>query len=190
MQHTITTQNAFTWQNTFAWIKLAFASLSSLIGLALGGFDKLIIVLIIFTILDVITGIIKSFICKSDKTHRGGFSSQEMSKGSLRKILIFIVVSLAVLIDSVVFHNKQVLRNVIIFYYIATEGMSIMENISLCGVKYPPQLQRIFEQLKEQETPKIGEMLIKKGLITQEDLDKTLNEQEGKEKNKRRMENG
>ena len=90
--------------------------------------------------------------------------------------------------DSIVFSDKQVLRNVIIFYYIATEGMSILENINLCGVKYPPQLHKIFEQMKEQETPKIGEMLVVKGLITREDLDKTLKEQEGREKSSEKKE--
>jgi len=168
--------------NVFGYFKLTCAGIGAFVGYVLGGYDALIIVLFIFTIIDLITGFIKSLLGNSDKTEFGKFSSREMWAGGIRKVLIFVVVAMAVLIDRIVFIDKQILRDMVIFYYIANEGVSILENIGLCGVTYPDQLKKALEQLHKKEK-KLGEILIEKKIITQDQLDDLLNEQLGIEIN-------
>ena len=179
-------------ENFILYIKIMFIFIGAVVGAALGGYDKLIIALSFLTVLDIATGLCKCFMCKSEKTDRGGFSSREMWMGGLRKMLMFSVIMLAVLADYMIFNNSQVLRDIAIFYYLAAEALSVLENISMCGVEYPSQIQKIFEQIREKENPRLGEMLVSKGLITEKQLDEALKEQNKtqKEQNKEVKEDG
>ena len=122
-------------------VKMICAALSCALSLALGGADALLVALIVLTILDFMTGIIKGVMTKS-------LSSGVMWHGGFRKILIYMVVALAVMTDRA-FGGTQVVRGLTIGYYISTEGLSILENVTMCGVPLPVALQETLKNIKE-----------------------------------------
>ena len=91
--------------------------------------------------IDYITGIIFAVMGKSPKTEHGGLSSSEAFKGLLHKALILLVVLLAALLDHAVSISADIefaaVAGATCLWFIASEGMSILENASLMGVKIP-----------------------------------------------------
>lgn len=129
-----------TWHN----IQIAFTAIGGIIGAALGGFDGFLIALCIMMVTDYITGVIEA-------GYSHNISSKIGFKGILKKLLMFIVVAVAHLIDTYVIHTPGMLRTATIFFYISNEGISILENIALCGVAIPKKLQAVLKQLHEDE---------------------------------------
>lgn len=134
-----------TWQN----IQIAFTAIGGVIGAALGGFDGFMYALIIMMVTDYITGVIEA-----GYSHE--ISSKIGFKGILKKLLMFIVIAVAHLIDIYVIHTPGMLRTATIFFYISNEGISILENISLCGVPIPKKIQGVLKQLNDKEEFKGG----------------------------------
>ena len=104
-----------------------------------GGFDLAFKTLGIIMILDYITGVI-SAIYKKKVNSKIGF------KGILKKSLYFIVIILATLLDKLL--NQDIIRYVVIYFFVANDGISIIENIAKCNVKLPKKLLEVLEQLK------------------------------------------
>ena len=104
-----------------------------------GGFDVILYSLIILVILDYITGIIKGIYTKT-------LSSEIGFKGLLKKILIFIVVALSVVIQRVI-NDSIPLREVVIVFFICNEGISILENASEF-IPVPEKLRNVLLQLR------------------------------------------
>lgn len=88
----------------------------------LGGWDVILKALVALVILDYITGVLKAFVTKTLSSHVG-------FKGVIRKIMIFIVVATAVIVQSVV-GDAIPLREVVIVFFICNEGISLLENAS------------------------------------------------------------
>ena len=128
------------WHN----IQIAFTAIGAIIGAALGGFDGFMYALCILMITDYITGVIEA-----GYSHE--ISSKIGFKGILKKILMFVVIAVAHLIDTYVIHTPGMLRTATIFFYVSNEGISILENISLCGVAIPKKLQSVLKQLHKNE---------------------------------------
>lgn len=122
-------------------IKFVFACIGSFVGLLLGGCDGLIFSLILFVVIDYITGVICAI---SDKK----LSSEIGFKGICKKILIFVLVAVANVIDVYILTQGAALRTAVSFFYIANEGISIIENISRLGVPIPQKLKGVLMQLK------------------------------------------
>lgn len=121
-------------------IQLAFATVGGWIGYFMGGCDGLIYALIAFVVVDYITG----FMCAvTDKK----LSSEIGFKGICKKVLIFILVGLANILDCQVIGTGCVLRTAVIFFYISNEGVSILENSTHLGLPIPSKLKDILEQL-------------------------------------------
>lgn len=104
-----------------------------------GGFDLAFKTLAIIMILDYITGVI-SAMYKKKINSKIGF------KGILKKSLYIIVIILATLLDNLL--NQNVIRYVVIYFFVANDGISIIENIAKCNVKLPKKLTEMLEQLK------------------------------------------
>lgn len=104
-----------------------------------GGFDLAVKTLAIIMILDYITGVI-SAMYKKKINSKIGF------KGILKKSLYIIVIILATLLDNLL--NQNVIRYVVIYFFVANDGISILENIAKCNVKLPKKLTEMLEQLK------------------------------------------
>lgn len=105
-----------------------------------GDFDEMLIALFLFVLIDFVTGILKAIYNKDLK-------SDTMYKGGIKKIGLLLVVAIANILDNAM-NLAGVLRSVAIGYYIANEGISILENWGSLGLPLPPQLKGILEQLK------------------------------------------
>lgn len=118
-------------------------------------------ILIVVMSLDFITGIIKGIMCKSEKTENGGLSSSAAFRGLMKKIVILVVIGLAALIDRAVSVTADIQFAATLYatalWFIASEGMSILENVALIGVPVPKILQQaleIFRKKGDGEEPK------------------------------------
>ena len=76
-------------------------------------------------------------------------SSEIGFKGLCRKVLIFILVGAANIIDVQIIGTGSVLRTAVIFFYISNEGLSLMENAGHLGLPIPEKLKAVLEQLHD-----------------------------------------
>lgn len=125
-------------------IQLIFTVLGGWIGYFLGGCDGLLYMLLVFVILDYITGVMCAV---SDQK----LSSEIGFRGICRKVLIFALVGVGHLIDSQIIGQGSVLRTAVIFFYLSNEGLSVVENASYLGLPIPEQLKEVLVQLHERE---------------------------------------
>lgn len=116
------------------------------------GLPPIIWVLLAVISLDYITGIICGVMGKSPKTENGGLSSKEAFQGLLKKALILFVVLLAALLDSAVPMSAEIefaaVSGATCLWFIASEGMSILENAAAMGVPIPRILLNMLELFK------------------------------------------
>lgn len=125
------------------YLKLFLGGLNSVVGYLLGGLDAMLICLFTFMILDYLTGIIKAF--KNKK-----LSSETGFYGILKKITILVVIMVAVQVDTALQLN-DVMRYLAIGFYIANEGLSILENAGEIGIPLPDKLKESLESLRSDE---------------------------------------
>lgn len=128
-------------------IQLAFTIVGGWLGYYLGGFDGLLYALVAFVVCDYVTGVLGAI---SDKK----LSSAIGFKGIARKILIFILVGIGHMLDTHIIGNGSVLRTAVIFFYLANEGLSLIENATHLGLPVPEKLKAVLAQLhNREETP-------------------------------------
>lgn len=108
----------------------------------LGGIDVALNCLLIAIALDYVSGIIKAF---NNKT----LSSRIGLRGLLKKVGILIIVMLAVLIDRVT-GNTGAIRTLVLYYFVANEGLSIIENLGQAGLPIPKTIKNALKALKNQ----------------------------------------
>jgi len=121
-------------------VQTVIAAVGGWLGWFLGGLDGFLYALIIFVIVDYITGIMVAIINKE-------LSSEIGARGIFKKILIFILVGIAHIIDSRLIGEGSVIRTAVIFFYLSNEGISIMENASRIGLPIPQKLKDVLGQL-------------------------------------------
>ena len=116
------------------------------------GLPPIIWILLAVMSLDYITGILCALMGKSPKTEHGGLSSSQAFKGLLRKSLILFVVLLAALIDHAVAISAEIefaaVAGATCLWFIASEGMSILENAAEMGVPIPKLMMQALELFK------------------------------------------
>ena len=122
-------------------IQAVFTGLGGWIGYYLGGCDGLLYALIAFVIVDYLTGVMCAI---ADKK----LSSNVGFKGICRKVLIFLLVGIANIIDVQVIGQIGILRTAVIFFYISNEGLSIVENAAVLGLPIPNELRNVLKQLR------------------------------------------
>ena len=123
-------------------IQLIFSAVGGWLGYFLGGCDGLLYALIAFVVIDYITGVMCAIINKQ-------LSSEVGFKGIFRKVLIFLLVGIANIIDVQVIGTGAVLRTAVIFFYISNEGVSLLENASHLGLPVPEKIKEVLEQLHD-----------------------------------------
>jgi toxin secretion/phage lysis holin len=120
------------------------AGLGTMLTAWLGGWDAALRALVVFMVLDYLTGFLAAA-----KARR--LNSEVMFWGGIRKAIILVVVMLGVLLDGLVGNTHPIFRTVVIYFYIAREGLSVTENLGLLGVPLPQFLVMMLEQLGSAE---------------------------------------
>lgn len=131
-------------KNIIELTQFVFATIGGFVGWFLGGLDGFMYALVIFVIADYITGLMVSAL-KKTVSSKVGFS------GICKKVLIFILVGIAHIIDVYVITNGSAIRTAVIFFYISNEGISILENTAKIGLPIPKSLRNILEQLSKED---------------------------------------
>lgn len=112
---------------------------SSFICETLGCFDVLLKTLLIFVVMDYITGIMKAIVNKK-------LSSNVGFKGICKKILIIFMVAIGFSLDELL--STDTIRYIVITFYIINEGISIIENASYLGLPIPDKIKETLQNLK------------------------------------------
>lgn len=107
----------------------------------IGGFDNLISTLLIFMLLDYLTGVIKAIYKKK-------LNSKISLKGIIKKIGYIFIVVIATLFDYIVNKEEMPIRNLTLYFFVANEAISILENWAILGLPLPKKVSQVFEQIK------------------------------------------
>lgn len=113
----------------WSMVQIVFAGIGGWLGYFLGGCDGLVLALLLFVVMDYITGIMCAV---ADKK----LSSEVGFKGICRKVLIFMLVGIANILDVQVIGTGSVLRTAVIFFYLSNEGISLLENAAHLGFQF------------------------------------------------------
>ena len=125
-------------------VQLIFAAVGGWLGWFIGGCDGLLYALVAFVVVDYITGVMCA---AADKE----LSSEVGFRGIAKKVLIFLLVGVANIIDVQVIGSGSVLRMAVIFFYLSNEGVSLLENAAHLGLPVPEKLKDILRQLHDRE---------------------------------------
>ena len=130
-------------------VQIAVSAIGGWLGNVLGGVDELMIALIVFMVLDYLTGLM----CEIKKKK---LSSAVGFRGIFKKALILIMVGIANVVDVHVVGTGSALRGAVICFYLSNEGLSLLENAAYIGLPVPERLKEVLAQLhnrdkKEQE---------------------------------------
>jgi len=123
-------------------IQLVFTLTGGWLGWFLGGCDGLLYALIAFAVIDYITGVMCA-ITDHNLSSSVGF------KGICRKILIFLLVGIANILDVNIIGSGSVLRTAAIFFYLSNEGVSLLENAAHLGLPVPGAIKEVLEKLHD-----------------------------------------
>lgn len=126
-------------------IQLIFAGIGGWLGYFLGGCDGLLYALIVFVVIDYITGVMCAI-------NNHTLSSEVGFKGICRKVLLFLLVGIANILDVHIIGSGSVLRTAVIFFYISNEGVSLLENATHLGLPVPEKIKVVLEQLHDRST--------------------------------------
>ena len=113
-----------------------------------GGFDTMLLVLVSFMAIDYATGVAVAWLGRSKKTRTGHLDSKVGFAGVCRKCLMLLFVLMAAMLDRALGTDAPIFRSMVIWFYIANEGLSILENLAVAGVPFPRQLRQALEQLR------------------------------------------
>ena len=122
------------------YTKTAVAVIGAALTTAFGGFDLMLRVLVGLVVADYITGVIAAW-------YECALDSGIGARGIIKKILLFVIVALAFQIDQAI--SQEIFRNLAIWFYMANEALSIIENAGRCGVPIPAFLKAALEQMKQ-----------------------------------------
>ena len=120
------------------------AILAGLCSFMLGGMDGLLYALVSFMILDYITGCLVAIV-KKELSSKIGF------KGIAKKVLIMALVAVGHILDTHILGGSAFCRSAVIGFYIANEGISILENAGELGIPLPKKLIAVLKQLKSKD---------------------------------------
>lgn len=120
-------------------LKGAVALLGGFITAHLGGWDAMLKVLATFVVLDYIIGVTAAALEQR-------LNSEIGARGIVKKFLLFVIVAVAVQVDLAI--GQQIFRSLAIWFYLANEALSIIENAGRCGVPIPAFLKTALEQMR------------------------------------------
>lgn len=129
-------------EKIFNWFSIVGGIAGGFLCQHLGGWDVILKALVTLVILDYVTGVLKAIATKT-------LSSAVGFKGLIRKIIIFIVVATAVIVQSVI-GDSIPLREIVIIFFVCNEGISLLENASEF-IPIPDKLKDTLIQLRDKK---------------------------------------
>ncbi|MBF0778703.1 phage holin family protein [Streptococcus cuniculi] len=124
--------------------KILFSVIGGLIGSLFGEVDGILYTLLVFIVMDYLTGIFAAVVEKQ-------LSSSIGFKGIFKKTVILCLVAIGHLIDTAIIQQGGAIRTMVIFFYLSNEGVSILENAVRIGLPIPEKLQTLLKQFTEKE---------------------------------------
>ena len=114
----------------------------------LGGWDIALQTLLIVIVIDYVSGICKAIYNKK-------LNSKVGIKGIIKKFAYLLTVALAVELDKIT-GGTGAIRTLVIYFFVANDGISILENLGGMGIPLPNKLKEVLEQLRDDNNPKKG----------------------------------
>ncbi|MGH0950790.1 phage holin family protein [Bacillus mycoides] len=124
-------------------------TMTALINFLFGSWHVSLGVLFTFMALDILTGSVKGAVTT-------GLRSRVMLHGLFRKAGILIVIIIANMIDHMMGSEMPIFRTIVVGFYVAVEGLSITENLTLMGVPVPEFIKQYLQQYKEMQEDRGG----------------------------------
>ena len=128
-------------ENIWKGVIKTMAGVGGAIAGAMGGWDNTLKVLIVMMAADYVSGMVVAAMGKSQKTEYGGMSSKVGFEGLAKKGLMLLVVLVATMLDEAM--GMAVCRDAACWFYIANEGLSLLENMDLAGVPFPEKIKEL-----------------------------------------------
>lgn len=123
-------------------ICLLLGELSTIIIWIFGGLDIAMQCLLIAIVIDYISGLIKAFNTKT-------LDSKIGFRGILKKVGILCIVALAVVVDRITGESGAI-RTLVLYYFVANEGLSVLENLSIAGLPIPASIKKTLQALEKE----------------------------------------
>jgi toxin secretion/phage lysis holin len=118
------------------------APVATCLTVALGGWDNLLQVLITLMILDYITGLLAAWYNRQLNSYTG-------FKGIIKKVVMLCIVALGVTLDTMLLADQpEWIRTMIIYFFAANEGLSILENTNAAGIPVPLKIREVLKKLE------------------------------------------
>lgn len=136
-------------ENIWKTIVKVVLAVGGAVGGMLGGWDPLLSVLIGMMAADYISGVIVALMGKSQKTEYGGLSSKVGGIGLAKKGMMLLVVLIGTLLDGALGVDAMC-RDAVCWFYVANEGLSLVENLNLMGVPFPNKIKEILGEKAEE----------------------------------------
>lgn len=133
------------------------ATIGIVAGLAskfLGGFDYILKAMAMLMLIDIVSGFICAAVFNTSKFSKNGVTSEALFKGAIRKISMLFIVAVAVIIDRIM--EFDYVRNSVVMYFIATEGISVLEHIVTMGVPVPKFITLMLENIRQDSEKKVS----------------------------------
>lgn len=124
-------------------IQIAVTVAGGWLGFLLGDLDGLLYALLVFVVIDYLTGILCAVLDR-------GLSSEVGFRGIFKKVVIFALVGIGHVLDAHVLGQGSVIRTAVVFFYLSNEGVSILENAAHIGLPVPAKLRDILAQLHDE----------------------------------------
>lgn len=133
------------------WDKIlkAAAAVAGAVAGFLGGWHAILTVLLVAMAVDYVSGLMVAMVGRSPKTETGGLNSKIGFVGLAKKGMICLVVLTATLLDKAVGNASSVFQMAVCCFYIANEGVSILENAALIGLPVPNVIKKALDDLKQ-----------------------------------------
>lgn len=123
-------------------LKIFYTAVSTALAYIFGGMDTMLAILIVFMTIDFLSGFTKAWVLKE-------FSSHKFYIGGLKKFGILLIVAVSAQLDKLIHIDSMALRTVVISYYIANEGFSILENWGQMGLPLPKAVKNALAKLRK-----------------------------------------
>lgn len=123
-------------------ICMLLASISTIIMWLFGGIDIAMQCLLVAIVIDYISGLIKAFTTQS-------LDSKIGLRGIIKKVGLLCIVALAVIVDRITGESGAI-RTLVIYYFVANEGLSIIENLGAAGLPIPSSIKKALRAIKKE----------------------------------------